>query len=66
MLTLVEAIKKAGTTTDAAKVAQAMVGIQAQGLSGAISFQPNGERADTVITILEEKGKTFVPVDKIK
>lgn len=66
ILTLVEAIKKAGTTTDAAKIAQAMVGIQAQGLSGAISFQPNGERADTVITILEEDGKAFVPVDKIK
>ncbi len=66
VLTLVEAIKKAGTTTDAAKISAAMVGIQAQGLSGAISFQPNGERADTVITILEEKGKEFVPVDKIK
>ncbi|TDR32597.1 branched-chain amino acid ABC transporter substrate-binding protein [Hydromonas duriensis] len=66
VLTLVEAIKKAGST-EPTKVAAAMKGIQATGLSGSIAFDDaTGERKDTVITILEEKGKAFVPVDKIK
>ena len=66
VLTLVEAIKKAGST-EPAKVAAAMQGITATGLSGAIAFDDKtGERKDTVITILEEKGGKFVTVDKIK
>lgn len=64
--TIVEAVKKAGTADDPAKVAAAMPGVQAKGLSGPISFQASGERTDTVITILEQKGKAFEVVDKIK
>lgn len=62
--TVVEAIKKAGTTEDSAKVAAAMEGIQAKGLSGNIAFEPSGERKDGMITILEQKGKEFVPIAK--
>lgn len=62
--TLVEAIKKAGTTDDSAKVAAAMQGVQAKGLSGDIAFEPSGERKDGMITILEQKGKEFVPIAK--
>ena len=66
VLTLVEAIKKAGST-EPAKVAAAMKGITATGLSGPISFDDaTGERKDTMITIQEEKNKAFVTVDKIK
>ena len=44
-----------------------MQGITATGLSGAIAFDDKrGERKDTVITILEEKGGKFVTADKIK
>ena len=64
--TVVEAIKKAGTTEDSAKVAAAMEGIQAKGLSGNIAFEPSGERKDGMITILEQKGKEFVPIDKAR
>ena len=64
--TVVEAIKKAGTTEDSAKVAAAMEGIQAKGLSGNIAFEPSGERKDSMITILEQKGKEFVPIDKAR
>ena len=62
--TLVEAIKKAGTTDDSAKVALAMQSVQAKGLSGDIAFEPSGERKDGMITILEQKGKEFVPIAK--
>ena len=62
--TVVEAIKKAGTTDDSAKVAAAMEGIHAKGLSGDIAFEPSGERKDSMITILEQKGKEFVPIAK--
>ena len=66
VLTLVEAIKKAGST-EPAKVAEAMKGITATGLSGSIAFDDaTGERKDTEITILQEKDKKFVIVDKIK
>lgn len=66
VLTLVEALKKAGST-EPAKVAAAMKGISAVGLSGPISFDDvTGERKDTLITIQEEKDKKFVTVDKIK
>ncbi|MGL4768507.1 MAG: branched-chain amino acid ABC transporter substrate-binding protein [Formosimonas sp.] len=66
VLTLVEAIKKAGST-EPAKVAAAMKGISATGLSGAIAFDDaTGERKDTMITIQEEKDKKWVIVDKIK
>ena len=64
--TVVEAIKKAGTTEDSAKVAAAMEGIQAKGLSGNIAFEPSGERKDGMLTILEQKGKEFVPIDKAR
>ena len=62
--TVVEAIKKAGTTDDSAKVAAAMEGIHAKGLSGDIAFEPSGERKDGMITILEQKGKEFLPIAK--
>ncbi|TDR32596.1 branched-chain amino acid ABC transporter substrate-binding protein [Hydromonas duriensis] len=64
--TAIAAVKKAGST-DRAKVAAAMKGLTLTGLSGPIAFDDaTGERKDTVITILEEKNKAFVPVDKIK
>ena len=64
--TVVEAITKANTTTDSAKVAAAMESVQTKGLSGNIAFEPSGERKDSMITILEQKGKEFVPVDKMR
>lgn len=66
VVTLVAAIQKSGST-EPAKIAAAMKGITATGLSGAISFDDaTGERKDTLITILENKGAKFVTVDKIK
>ena len=66
VFTLVEAIKKAGST-EPAKVAAAMKGINVTGLSGPIAFDDaTGERKDTAITIQEEKDKKWVIVDKIK
>jgi branched-chain amino acid transport system substrate-binding protein len=53
--------------TEPAKVAEAMKGITTTGLSGPIAFDDaTGERKDTEITILQEKDKKFVIVDKIK
>lgn len=44
-----------------------MKGITTTGLSGPIAFDDaTGERKDTEITILQEKDKKFVIVDKIK
>lgn len=64
--TLVAAIQKAGAA-EPAKIAAAMKGISLSGLSGAIAFNDaTGERKDTTITILEEKGKKWDIVDKIK
>lgn len=66
VLTLVEALKKAGSI-EPAKVAEAMKSISVQGLSGAITFDAaTGERKDTDITILEVKSNAFVTVAKIK
>ena len=53
-----EAIKLAGAPHDSLKIAAALPKVKYQGLTGMIAFEPNGERLNAEIAILELKNKT--------
>ena len=61
-----EAIKLSGAPHDSAKIAAALPKVKVQGLTGAIAFQPDGERLNAELAILELKGKAFQVVAVLK
>lgn len=66
VLTIVDAIKKANSA-EPLKVAAAMKDISSKVLSGTMAFDnATGERKDSTVTIVQQKGDAFVTVDKIK
>ena len=66
VLTIVDAIKKANSA-EPLKVAAAMKDISSKVLSGTMAFDnATGERKDSTVTIVQQKGDVFVTVDKIK
>ncbi len=62
---LADAIKQAGAV-DSVKIAAALPKVSVKGLSGTIAFQPDGERKDAEIAILESKGGKFSLVEVVK
>ena len=62
---LAQAIEKAGAV-DRVKIAAALPQVSVDGLSGKLSFLPDGERKDAEIAILESKGGKFVLVETVK
>ena len=66
VLTIVDAINKANSA-EPLKVAAAMKDISSKVLSGTMAFDnATGERKDSTVTIVQQKGDAFVTVDKIK
>lgn len=61
-----EAIKLAGAPHDSLKIAAALPKVKYQGLTGMIAFEPNGERLNAEIAILELKNKAFKVVEILK
>lgn len=60
-----EAVKKAGAV-DKAKIAAAIPTVSVTGLTGTVGFNPNGERKDAEIAILQEKGGKFDVIQMVK
>ena len=61
-----EAIKLAGAPHDSLKIAAALPKVKFAGLTGTIAFEPNGERLNAEIAILQLKDKVFKVVEILK
>ena len=61
-----EAIKLAGAPHDSLKIAAALPKVKFEGLTGTIAFEPNGERLNAEIAILQLKDKVFKVVEILK
>lgn len=61
-----EAIKLAGAPHDSLKIAAALPKVKFTGLTGTIAFEPNGERLNAEIAILQLKDKVFKVVEILK